>query len=347
MLLLHTLPKLSFWSGPLVDSALLSILIFPIVYSFGFRPLTLQIAVIQQTETTLRDSENRFRALFDTSRDAIMTLEPPSWKFTSGNLAAVRMFGARDAEHFTTLGSWELSPEQQPDGRASTDKAKEMIETAMRDGSHFFEWTHRRANGKSFPTTVLLSRMELAGKMFLQATVRDITQLKQTEEALRDSQALYESLVGSLSQCVFRKDLAGRFTFANQPFCQLLRKTPADILGRTDCDFFPAELAESYRKDDLGVVQNRLPLERIEENSLLTGERGYVQVVKTPLLNAAGEVVGVQGIFWDVTERKRAETERERLIAELQTALAEVKTLMDDKKRTGEGPDPIPVNLVP
>ena len=104
-----------------------------------------------------------------------MTLAPPSWKFTSCNPATVKMFSVKDEAEFTSLGPWQLSPEMQPDGRPSAEKAKEMIETAMREGSHFFEWTHKRLSGEDFPATVLLTRMELAGQALLQATVRDIT----------------------------------------------------------------------------------------------------------------------------------------------------------------------------
>lgn len=139
----------------------------------------------KQAEAALLESEKRFRSLFDSSRDAFMTLEPPSWKFTSGNPATVEMFGARDEEQFITLGPWDLSPEQQPDGRASDEKARDMIETAMRKGSNFFEWAHRRINGEVFPATVLLSRMELEGKTFLQATVRDISEAKKAEAEIK------------------------------------------------------------------------------------------------------------------------------------------------------------------
>jgi PAS domain S-box-containing protein len=155
----------------------------------------------------------------------------------------------------------------------------------------------------------------------------DLTERKRAEEALRDSEALYQSLVAQLPQCVFRKDLAGRFTFTNEHFSRLLGKAPAEILGRTDFDLVPRDLAEKYRKDDLRVMQERLVWQEVEENSLPNGERIFVQVVKTPLINAGGEVVGVQGIFWDITERKRAETERERLIGELKAALAQIQTL--------------------
>ena len=139
----------------------------------------------KQAEASLRESEAKHRLLFETSHDAIMTLAPPSWKFTSGNPVAVRMFGARDEADFISRGPWDYSPERQPDGRLSADKAREMIETAMRDGSHFFEWTHKRLGGEEFPATVLLSRFELGGQTLLQANVRDITERKRAEQVLR------------------------------------------------------------------------------------------------------------------------------------------------------------------
>jgi PAS domain S-box-containing protein len=149
--------------------------------------LTREIAERQQAERGLRESEQKYRLLYESSRDAIMTLAPPAWRFISGNPATVKMFGAKDEEEFTSHGPWKLSPERQPDGRASSEKALEMIETAMREGSHFFEWTHRRLNGEVFPATVLLSRITLGRQAFLQATVRDITEQKRAEEELRQA----------------------------------------------------------------------------------------------------------------------------------------------------------------
>jgi PAS domain-containing protein len=76
-------------------------------------------------EDALRESEARHRLLFDGSWDAMMTMAPPSWKFTSGNPAALKMFGARDTAEFTALGLFDVSPERQPDGSPSADKARE------------------------------------------------------------------------------------------------------------------------------------------------------------------------------------------------------------------------------
>jgi len=141
-------------------------------------------------EEAVRQSGARYRLLFESSRDAIMTLEPPSWRFTSGNPAAVEMFGAQDQADFVRRAPWEYSPPTQPDGRPSKGKAKEMIQTAMREGSHFFEWQHMRLGGQEFPATVLLTRFELAGHVLLQATVRDISTQKALEAQLRQSQKL-------------------------------------------------------------------------------------------------------------------------------------------------------------
>ncbi len=147
-----------------------------------------QLALIiakARAEEDLRDSEQRHRVLFESSRDATMTLEPPTWKFTSANPATLELFGVASEADFTVLGLWDVSPHRQPDGELSSTKAPRMIETAMEAGSHFFEWTHRRTCGGDFPATVLLTRVELGDRTFLQATVRDISEQKRHEERLR------------------------------------------------------------------------------------------------------------------------------------------------------------------
>ena len=140
----------------------------------------------KQAEAATREGEEKFRLLFESSRDAIMTLAPPSWQFTSGNSACIELFSAQDENEFLTKGPWDVSPEFQPDGSPSIEKAREMIEEAMREGSNYFEWTHCRIDGVEFPATVLLTRVELNEQAFIQATVRDVTRQKQAEEQLKE-----------------------------------------------------------------------------------------------------------------------------------------------------------------
>ena len=151
-------------------------------------------------EDAQRESEERFRTIFESSQDALMTLAPPSWKFTSCNKATVELFGAKNVAEFTSLGPWDVSPEHQPDGRPSSDKAREMIETAICEGSHFFEWTHKQLRGEAFPSTVLLTRIKLLDEMIVQATVRDISVQKNAEAALIQAKIAAEEATRAKSE---------------------------------------------------------------------------------------------------------------------------------------------------
>jgi PAS domain S-box-containing protein len=141
----------------------------------------------KNAEELVRESEMKYRMLFEGSRDAMMIVEPPAFRFTSCNAATLEMFGIKDETAFILLRPWDLSPETQADGQPSAKKALAMIDIAIRTGSHFFEWRHRRCNGETFPCTVLVSNMTIGGRTVLQATVRDITAIKQAEEALREA----------------------------------------------------------------------------------------------------------------------------------------------------------------
>jgi len=149
-------------------------------------------------ELSLTASEERFRKLFDNAHDAFMTINPPNWNFTSGNPAMLKMYGIKDMDEYLNLTPADVSPKKQPDGRLSSEKAKEYIEKALEKGSYYFEWTHKKRNGKEFPATVLLTKVQVQDEVFLQATVRDISARKKEEELreklLETAQHLTESL---------------------------------------------------------------------------------------------------------------------------------------------------------
>jgi len=149
--------------------------------------------VTQHAEMALHASLIKYHLLFESSRDALMMLDPVSLQFTGANQATLNMFRVPSISEFTKLGPPNLSPLRQPDDQLSGPKVKKIIASVLQEGSCFFEWVHMRADGELFIADVMLTRMEDEGKVFLMATVRDITERKQTEAALqreKDEQTL-------------------------------------------------------------------------------------------------------------------------------------------------------------
>ncbi len=136
---------------------------------------------------------------------------------------------------------------------------------------------------------------------------QELVERERTEAALRESQRLFKSLIESMPQNVFSKDLEGRFTFVNHRYCQAFGLSQEEIIGKTDYDLHPPELAAKYQRDDQRVIESGQLFEIEEEHQPLDGEKSYVQVIKTPIFDSEGRINGMLGMFWDITDRKRAE----------------------------------------
>ena len=127
--------------------------------------------------------------------------------------------------------------------------------------------------------------------------------------AIRESEALYSSLVERMPMQVVRKDLKGKVVFGNQLYCQSMGMTLEEVTGKTDFDLFPRDLAKKYRDDDRRVVEAGKVFNYVEAHENPDGERVYVEIFKGPVYDAAGNISGIQIMFWDVTQRHRAEQE--------------------------------------
>lgn len=142
-----------------------------------------EITERKRTEAQLLEREQLFRLLFDRSPDPNLLLE--GHRFVDCNPATVHFLGADNRAQILEIHPWELSPEFQPDGRRSQEKAADMIARAHRKGSHRFEWMHRRMDGSDVPVEVLLTAIPWQGKWILHTAWRDLSERRQAEEARR------------------------------------------------------------------------------------------------------------------------------------------------------------------
>ncbi len=145
-----------------------------------------------------------------------------------------------------------------------------------------------------------------------------------TEEALRRSELRFRALIECLPQRVFFKDRNSVFLFVNSIFAGDFGLKPEQLVGKSDLDFFPRELAEKYRADDKRIMDQHRA-ETIEEMNVVGDMARYVEVVKAPVVDDTGEVMGLLGVFTDITERKMAEGTLKDFAARLERSNRELQ----------------------
>jgi len=253
-------------------------------------------ARLEKIEKVLFEIEEQYLKLFNSSLDAVMTLAPPTWHFTSGNARILDIFKVESEEEFTSLGPWEISPERQPDGQLSMEKARKMIALAMEKGSHFFEWTHKRKSGELFPASVLLTRINLENKTFLQATVRDLSELKEEREKL----IIFKNAVEFSHDAIGMSTPEGKHWYQNLAFDQLFGKIDENP---QDSVYVDRKVGNEVFK----TIMNGNPW--VGEVKLYGKNKEILDILLQayPIEDISGNIITLVGVHSNITEQKKAE----------------------------------------
>ena len=164
-------------------------------------------------------------------------------------------------------------------------------------------------------TILVLTVLIAVAMAFLAFVIRNLRrnsgQLAQLVEVrsgeLQRSEALYHAMLDGLPLSIFRKDRDSRLTLGNAAFLKDMGRTPEELYGKSDHDLFPKDLADKYLADDQRVMASGEEFHDIEKHLDSKGKRKFVEVMKTPVLDHDGKVIGTQCAYWDVTNRVKAE----------------------------------------
>ena len=146
--------------------------------------------------------------------------------------------------------------------------------------------------------------------------VTDVTDRKRADLKLREREARYRTLVENIPQKILMKDRNFRWVSINENLARDFGFRPEEVVGKMDADLFTPELAAKYHSDDVRIMETG-KTEELEEKYIVAGKETWVNTIKTPIRGENGEIEGVLGVFWDITERKRAESELRRYLNQL------------------------------
>ena len=268
---------------------------------WSFRDITER----QRMDDALRESDERFRTLFESSPDAVLLLD--NHRFNACNQAAVALFG-HDREALLKLQPGDISPPRQGDGEDSTLKAERMMALAEAKGQNRFEWTHCRRDGSEFFAEITLSAIRLQNRPVIFAVVRDISDRWRAEQALRRSEERARGIFDGARDGILLADPNTRkFVDANPAVCAMLGYAKEELLARGVTDIHPA--SDIARVLDAFDRQSRGELLAAEDLPVLRrdGSVFYADISVAPMLLGGQPLLA--GFFHDISERKHADAE--------------------------------------
>ncbi len=263
--------------------------------------------------TERKNSELRYRSLFESARDAILIIDFD--KIIDVNQSTLKKFGYKDKSQIVNNSVVDISPKTQPDGKPSRNEAIKVIKKALTGEPQLFNWKHKRKDDTEFHTQVSLNQFSYNNNKFILASVRDISErvameqdLIRAKENAEKSENYLESILNNIGDPVFVKDERSKIILVNDSFCNLFELSRENIIGKTLAEDVSQEEMEIFLKIDKQVLETGK--ENINEESLTVrgGKSKTILTRKTRYIDNYGKKHLI-GVISDITDLKNAEIE--------------------------------------
>lgn len=277
---------------------------------------------LEASHESLERERTVLRTLIDNLQDYVYAKDLQG-RFVAANLAVARQLGFSAPEELVGKSDFDLFPHELAAQYHADEQAMLQTGKEMHDHEGPTVDAAKDQQDRWVSTTKTLLRNPQGDVIGFVGIGRDITERKRAERKLEQERALFSTVIDNLPDHIYLKDRESRFVLANKPLALWMgAAAPEELVGKTDHDLFPQELADKFRGDELQIIesgQSKINLEETTQSA--SGSIRYVLTTKVPLVDRAGAITGIVGIGRDITERKRLERKLEQESALLHTVM--------------------------
>lgn len=252
-----------------------------------------------------QSDESLFRQLFNLSPDPVWIIE--NNRFVECNEAAVQTLGYETRQALLNVHPSQLSPEQQPDGEESYIKAERMMALAVEKGLRRFEWVHAKADGSTFYAEVTLTAIEMDGSPAIYCVWRDVSERKEQEFLLKESEQHYRTLANGGSTLIWTSGLDKLCNYFNEPWLRFTGRSLEMEFGNGWAEGVHPDDFDQCLRTYVQCFDLRQPFSMEYRLRRADGVYRWIRDDGNPRYDSEGSFIGYIGFCMDVTERREAE----------------------------------------
>jgi diguanylate cyclase (GGDEF)-like protein/PAS domain S-box-containing protein len=257
---------------------------------------------LRQAEKELQESEARYHSLFKKNQAAMLMIDPETAAVIDANLGACVFYGY-PYEKILKLKMTDINT-------LTVEGVKAEMQLALSEKQNHCYCQHRLANGQIRDVEVYSGPLFMGGKQLVYSIVHDITERKQAEEALRQSEEKYRNILENIQEGYYEVDLAGNFTFFNDSMCRIFGYPKEELMGINNRQYTDRENAKKLFQAFHQVYRTGEPHRGYDYEIIRKdGTKRYIETSVSLRKDASGNPIGFRGIARDITERKRTEEE--------------------------------------